>query len=252
VAKNTELLAKVDAAKESRALEKQEREAKFLENVHLDWKKMTEGTRMAALATLIRATPYAFTREGEPLYYNNLQAIMLAQNCFELGLNPFRNHVYINPKNNKLSFYVEGQQELARQRGLRIGPARYTELTRPFPPENIKNKARIEAIKSLGYEADIGVKCEIEVMGFKHDAESVVWASEWLVPKNPVWLDRLSHMLRTRAKGRALAEITGADISEDIESNEKFSTETVPVPQITTSPVEFVPAEVVEDSDKEE
>ena len=227
----------VEDAQKKRALVKQEASASFLEQVNIDWTKCPP----MALARLIRAVPYGRDREGNGLHYSDEQAIILGQSCYSMGLNPFRNHAYLNPKTNKLALYVEGQQELARLRGIKIGPARYIELTRPFPTANKYNAQRIACLKELGFTEDIGIKCEIEVLGFKNQAESIVWASEWLVPHNEVWKDRISHMLRTRAKGKALAEVTGAEISEDIQANEQFQAEVIPVeaPQIVTSPVEL-------------
>lgn len=221
-------------AKEQRALVKTGQSEAFLQQVNLDWKQCPP----AALARLIAAVPYG-QKDGIDVYYSDIQAIILAQSCFEMGLSPFRNHAYLNPKNNKLALYVEGQQELARIRGIKIGPARYQEVFRPYPVETKYNREKIATLKLLGFEQDPGITCSIEVLGFKNEAVYTCWGSEWIVVRNPVWLDRFWFMIRTRAKGKTLAEITGADISEDIASNEKFEAEVVTIPQITATPVTF-------------
>ena len=134
------------------------------------------------------------------------QALIWAMRCYELELSPLGNETWFNAESNKVNITLEGKREIARKRGYQFGPSTFERLERPWP----KGKPK----PNIQFEADIGYKCMLPVVGWKTPAEYTAWLSEWYMPYSPVWRDKPEHMLQIRAQEKALSFCTGVGQSE--------------------------------------
>jgi len=237
VAKNTELLAKVDAAKESRALAKQEGFMQMAEQFKsFDWRNVPP----PAMATLLTKIPHK-GRYGEPDWYMTPeQAFIHALRCYQLCVDPTSKEVWFNRDTWETNLTAEGQRKVSGQRGIEAGPPSFTRIEREWPSGS-DNPG--------GFENDIGFTCEIEIKGYRKPVNYTAWLSEWYMPKNPNWVSRTEHMLQVRASDKCYEFVTGVGISSTL-AEAPQEAENEPPPQITASPVEFVPAEVVEEKEE--
>jgi len=181
-----------------------EQERKSLEKLNavasLDWKNIPP----PVLAQVLTQMPFKGSGTDPDYFLKPWQALVFAMRCYELGLSPFSNEVWFNPKNNKVNVTFEGKLKLARKQGLNLGPPRFEVLKRPFP------KGRMIA----GFDQDQGQKCSMTTSNQGDPAEYTAWLSEWYVPASPVWKAKPDHMLQLRAAEKCLSFASGIGSSE--------------------------------------
>ncbi len=132
---------------------------------------------------------------GEPDYFlAPWQAMVFAMRCFELGLSPFSNEVWFNPKNNKVNVTFEGKLKLARKLGLNLSPPQLT-------------RDPLDKSKPL-----ISYTCVIHSPTGPCEYTAVL--KDWIQPKSPVWRERPEHMLQLRASEKCLSFASGIGSSE--------------------------------------
>lgn len=176
----------------------------------LNWRELTP----PQLALLIMQKPF-MAQGGGTMYLSFKQAILFATRCFELGVSPFSSEVWFDPNRATVNLTLEGKRQVARNRGIDLGPPQFEELSREW-----KDVARLndnaKAAQQAGFTKDIGVKCKIRVgdPGIKEYSEYIAWLSEWFVPKSPVWNQKPIHMLQTRATEKAISMALGTGASE--------------------------------------
>jgi len=183
--------SKAALVKENRAAERQKVELEKLAGIEsLDWKALPP----PMIAQLLVNIPFRGAT-GEPDYYlQPWQAMIFAIRAYELGLSPFSNEIWFNPKNNKSNVSFEGKLKLARMHGLNLSPPIFERL-----PE--------DATKPL-----VAYKCTIIAPHGK--CEYTATLKEWRVPTSPVWRDKPEHMLQLRAAEKCLSFATGTGSSE--------------------------------------
>jgi hypothetical protein len=132
---------------------------------------------------------------GEPDYFlAPWQAMIFAMRCFELGLSPFSNEVWFNPKNNKTNITFEGKLKLARLQGLNLSPP---------------HLERIPADSTKPLQA---YKCTIRTPS--GNCEYTATLKDWNQPRSPVWREKPDHMLQLRAAEKCLSFASGIGSSE--------------------------------------
>jgi hypothetical protein len=155
-----------------------------------DWKAVPP----PMLAQMLVQMPFKGAA-GEPDYFlAPWQAMVFAMRCFELGLSPFSNEVWFNPKNNKTNVTFEGKLKLARKQGLNLGPPRFERIP-------------ADATKPL-----VAYRCRIHSPN--GDCEYTATLKEWQVTTSPVWKAKPDHMLQLRAAEKCLSFASGIGASE--------------------------------------
>jgi hypothetical protein len=169
-------------------------QAKQLEKLNqiseLDWKKLPP----PMLASMLVQIPFKGSGTEPDYFLAPVQAMIFAMRCFELGLSPFSNEVWFNPKNNKVNVSFEGKLKLARMAGLNLSPP----VLERIPAE--RNKP-LEAYK-----------CTITTPTGK--CEYTASLKDWQVASSPVWKTKQEHMLQLRASEKCLSFVIGAGASE--------------------------------------
>lgn len=178
----------------------------------LDWRDM----KPHQTAFLLMQKPF-MAQGGGTMYLNFRQAILFATRCYELGVSPFSSEVWFDPNRASVNLTLEGKRQVARAKGIDLGPPKFEELKREWSdiPRITEN---VEAMKKLGFKHDVGVKCSVRV-GSKENpeyAEYIAWCSEWLVERSPVWKAKPLHMLQTRACEKAISMGLGTGASDMI------------------------------------
>lgn len=179
----------------------------------LDWAKLKPN--QAAL--LLCQKPFNVSGGGT-MFLNFKQALLFAVRCYELGLSPFSDGVWFDPNRGSVNLTLSGKRELARIKGIDLGPPKFESLTREW--KDIAKVSEVGAeLQKAGYTKDIGYKCSIRVgkPEYGEHVEYVAWLSEWYVSRSPVWKAKPEHMLQTRATEKAisLAMGTGASAMPD-------------------------------------
>jgi hypothetical protein len=175
----------------------------------LDWKNLLPN--QAAL--LLMQKPFNVSGGGT-MYLNFKQALLFAVRCFELGLSPFSDGVWFDPNRGSVNLTLSGKRELARIKGIDLGPPKFESLTREW-----KDIAKVSEVgtelQKAGYTKDIGYKCSIRVGDPKYQeyVDYVAWLSEWYVSRSPVWKAKPEHMLQTRATEKAISLAMGTGAS---------------------------------------
>lgn len=132
---------------------------------------------------------------GEPDYYlQPFQAMIFAMRCFELGLSPFSNEVWFNPKVNKVNVTFEGKLKLARMNGMNLSPPVFERIP-------------VEMTKPL-----VAYKCSIQSP--QGPCQYTAYLKDWQVLRSPVWKEKPEHMLQLRAAEKCLSFATGSGASE--------------------------------------
>lgn len=190
--------------KQQRSEALQSRQLEALGKVEsLDWTKVPP----PLLAQVLVNMPFK-GGSGDPDYYlQPWQALVFAMRCFELGLSPFSNEVWFNPKNNKVNVTFEGKLKLARKQGLELGPPHFERVE--------KKTADGKPVFAPGSKfPDWGYRCTMTTTRNGDLAEYTAWYSEWNVPKSPVWQSKPDHMLQLRAAEKCLSFASGIGSSE--------------------------------------
>lgn len=179
----------------------------------LDWKNL-KPNQTAMLLTL---KPFPVSGGGTS-FLSFRQALLMAVRCHELGLSPFSDNVWFDPNKSSVNLTLSGKRELARLRGIDLGPPSFEEIYRDW-----KDVAKVtpagEDAKKAGFTKDVGCKCRMRIgpVENKEYIEYTAWLNDWYVPKSPVWQNKPSHMLTVRANEKAvtLALGTGASAMPD-------------------------------------
>lgn len=175
---------------------------------NLDWRHLKPN--QAAL--LLMAKPFPIT--GGVTYLNLKQALLFAVRAYELGLSPFSDNVWFDPNRGVVNLTLSGKREVARLRGIDLGPPQFEEVSREWNAIPKMTEAA-EAAKKSGFSKDVGMKCRIRVGDVKNQefSEFTAWASEWYVSRSPVWASKPLHMLSIRAQEKAITFALGTGAS---------------------------------------
>lgn len=142
------------------------------------------------------------------------QALLFAVRAYELGISPFSSGIWFDPNRGSVNLTLEGKRELARIKGIDLGPPKFEELTREWKDVRVSDTAK--ECQAAGFPKDVGYRCTIRV-GKPEYNESVsydAWLSEWYVSRSPVWKAKSSHMLQTRATEKAISLCMGTGASD--------------------------------------
>jgi hypothetical protein len=169
----------------------------------LDWKNLPP----PMLASMLVQIPFKGSGTDPDYFLAPVQAMIFAMRCYELGLSPFSNEVWFNPKSNKINVTFEGKLKLARMAGMKLSPPRF---------ERIPAKGPLEAYR-----------CEMDSPTGK--CEYTAYLKDWQVSSSPVWKAKPEHMLQLRAAEKCLSFATGSGASElpddrDLETGKEVAT----------------------------
>lgn len=141
------------------------------------------------------------------------QALLLAVRCYELGLSPFSTGVWFDPNKGTVNLTLEGKRELARLKGIDLGPPKFEEVFREW--KDVRKSNTADECQRAGFPKDTGYKCSIRVGNpeYKECVEYIAWLSEWYVSRSPVWKEKPHHMLQTRATEKAISLAMGTGAS---------------------------------------
>ena len=175
----------------------------------LDWKALTP----PQMAILLMQRPLPVSGGGTS-YLNLRQAMFFAVRANELGLSPFGTSLWFDPNRFAVNVTLEGKRELARIRGIDLGPPSFEELTRDWS-EVSKTNETAEDAKKAGFPKDIGIRCKMRVGDVKNAEFSIytAWLSEWFQPRSPVWKSKPIHMLSVRSNEKAITLALGVGAS---------------------------------------
>jgi hypothetical protein len=175
----------------------------------LNWKDLKPNQT----AILLTQRPMAVSGGGV-MHLNFKQALYFAVRCYELGISPFSSGVWFDPNRYSVNLTLEGKRELARLKGIDLGPPQFEELSRDWD-KIAKMTEGAEEAKKKGFKFDIGVKCRIRVGDPKNNefSEYTAWLSDWFVSRSPVWNAKPQHMLQTRATEKAITLALGTGSS---------------------------------------
>ena len=205
---------KVAAAKETRLAVK-ESQAIVLPDA-MDWRAWS----LPVTASILSRIPLPATA-GESLYLTPEQAAIWAIVSYEQKLSPFTGDTWFNPRNNRVNLTLQGKLTRARQLGMNLGAPKFIRI-----PEDPKQVV-------LGYRCELPTK--------NGTVSYTAMYAEWAMPSNPNWQSRKEHMLQIRAYEKAVSFAAGVGVSE--QPGDLDLTETDDVPEVTVTPVEFVPME---------
>ena len=155
-----------------------------------DWKAVPP----PMLAQMLIQIPFKGSGTDPDYYLQPFQAMIFAMRCYELGLSPFSNEVWFNPRNNKVNCTFEGKLKLARMNGLNLSPPVFTRIP-------------ADAAKPL-----VAYHCKIHAPS--GDCEYTAYLKDWQVTSSPVWKSKPEHMLQLRAAEKCLSFATGSGASE--------------------------------------
>jgi hypothetical protein len=175
----------------------------------LDWKNLKPNQT----AILLMQRPMAVSGGGT-MYLNLRQALYFAVRAYELGVSPFSSAVWFDPAKFSVNLTLEGKREVARLRGIDLGPPSFEEVSREWK-DIPKMTDGAEEVKKAGFTKDMGIKCRIRVGKPEHKeyTEYIAWISEWYQPKSPLWKGKPTHMLQTRAQEKAITAALGTGAS---------------------------------------
>lgn len=175
----------------------------------LDWKDLKPNQT----AVLLMQRPMAVSGGGV-LYLNFRQSLYFAVRCYELGVSPFSSAVWFDPQKFSVNLTLEGKREVARLRGIDLGPPSFEDITREWTAVPKLTETAEEA-KKAGFTKDMGVKCKVRVgkPEYKEYSEYSAFLSEWFQPKSPLWKSKPLHMLQTRATEKAISMALGTGAS---------------------------------------
>lgn len=174
----------------------------------LDWSKLKPNQT----ALLLMQKPFA--TGGGTMYLNFKQALLFAVRCFELQISPFSGGVWFDANKSSVNLTLEGKRELARIKGIDLGPPVFEEIYREW--KDVPKIAEAgEAAKKAGFTKDVGCKCTMRIGDPKlnEHLSFTAWLNEWYVGRSPVWQNKPSHMLCIRANEKCVTLALGTGIS---------------------------------------
>lgn len=175
----------------------------------LDWRDLKPNET----ALLLMQRPMSVSGGGV-MYLNFKQALLFAVRCYELGLSPFSDGVWFDPNKSSVNLTLAGKRELARIKGIDLGPPKFEFKERAWNEVSKMTEAAEEA-KKAGFIKDVGYTCKIRV-GDPRNAETAdytAWLSEWYVSRSPMWKSKPEHMLQIRAQEKAISLAMGTGAS---------------------------------------
>lgn len=175
----------------------------------LDWSKLKPN--QAALLLMQRPMTVS---GGGVMFLNLKQALYFAVRAYEVGVSPFSAGIWFDPQRWSVNLTLEGKREVARNRGIDLGPPSFEEITREWSTLPKMTETGEEA-KKAGFTKDLGIKCRMRVGNpeFKEYAEYVAYISEWFQPKSPLWKSKPTHMLQIRANEKCITMVLGTGAS---------------------------------------
>ena len=175
----------------------------------LDWKNLKPNQT----AVLLMQRPMAVSGGGT-MYLNLRQALYFAVRAYELGVSPFSSAVWFDPAKFSVNLTLEGKREVARLRGIDLGPPSFKEITREWA-DIPKMTDTAEEAKKAGFTKDVAIECSMRVGDPRHNerANYTAWLSEWFQPKSPLWKSKPIHMLTTRAQEKCITSVLGTGAS---------------------------------------
>lgn len=178
----------------------------------LDWSKL----KPHEIAFLLMQKPF-MAQGGGTMYLSFKQALLFAVRAFELKVSPFSSEVWFDPNRGIVNLTLEGKRQVARARGIDLGPPKFEELKREWS-DIARATENVDALKKLGFKFDVGVKASVRVGDPKiqEHAEYIAWLSEWFVERSPVWKSKPLHMLQTRACEKAISMALGTGASDPL------------------------------------
>ena len=167
-------------------------------------------------ALLLMQKPFPVSGGGV-MTLNFKQALLFAVRCYELELSPFSDNVWFDPGKSSVSITLSGKRELARIKGIDLGPPSFEDVSREWK-DVARSTPTVEEVKKAGFAKDIGVKCKMRVGNpeYKEYAEYTAYLSEWYVSRSPVWQSKPLHMLQTRATEKAISLAMGTGASSGV------------------------------------
>lgn len=181
----------------------------ILENTTLDWKSLKPNQ----MAILLMQRPFPVSGGGTT-YLTLRQALYFAVRAYELGVSPFSSGVWFDPARFSVNLTLEGKREVARNRGIELGPPKFISLSREWKDVPKLTQAAEEA-KKAGFTKDVGYTCQIRVGDPKNQETSdyTAWLSEWYQAKSPMWQQKPEHMLQIRSQEKAISMCLGTGAS---------------------------------------
>lgn len=175
----------------------------------LDWKNLKPNQT----ALLLMQKPFPVSGGGQ-MNLTFKQALLFAVRAYELGISPFSSGIWFDPNRSSVNLTLEGKRELARLKGIDLGPPKFEELSREW--KDVRASDTAKECQTAGFPKDIGYKCTMRVGNpeYKEYVEYVAWLSEWYVSRSPVWKAKASHMLQTRATEKAISLAMGTGASD--------------------------------------
>lgn len=179
----------------------------------LDWRNLQPNQ----MAFLLTQKPFPVSGGGTT-YLTFKQALLFALRCYELGVSPLSSEVWFDPARGTTNLTLEGKKQVARNKGIDLGPPQFTELAREWS-ELPKSSQNVEDLKKAGFSKDLGIKCRVRVGKPEHAefSEYTAWMSEWFVSRSPVWGAKPMHMLQTRAYEKAISLAMGTGASDAVD-----------------------------------
>lgn len=181
----------------------------IMENTTLDWKSLKPNQ----MAVMLMQKPFSVSGGGTT-YLTFRQALYFAVRCFELGVSPFSDSVWFDPQRFSVNLTLAGKREVARNRGIDLGPPSFEEVGREWTDVGRMTPTG-DAAKKAGFTKDVGIKCHIRVGNPEHKeyVDYTAYISEWYVDRSPVWREKPMHMLTTRAQEKAISMALGTGAS---------------------------------------
>lgn len=175
----------------------------------LDWRNM----KPHHMALLLMQKPFQVSGGGT-MFLNFRQAIFFATRCYELQVSPFSNEVWFDPARFSVNLTLEGKRQVARNKGIDLGPPKFEELSRDWKDVSKVTQAGDEARKA-GFTKDVGCKCTLRVGDPRHGetVDYTAWINEWYVSRSPMWQNKPQHMLQVRAQEKAISMAMGTGAS---------------------------------------
>jgi len=211
--------ALLELQKQATTVQKQSKDADLAEITSYNF---TENTPLS-MARLISQMPWGASGSYLPMP----QCMALALHWFVLGLNPFIGDIFILPS-GKIGMSLQGLLKKAKNDGYKLGVAKFTDCSRDWPKGLVLSRKERGRDIDFSMEKEPGVRCEMTVND--QPVEYTAWLSNWFMPANPNWFNRMDWMLRVSAQKRCLALGTGIAVSEEIaDDNAAGSKDSAPV-----------------------
>ena len=179
----------------------------------LDWRNLQPNQ----MALLLMQKPFPVSGGGMSTL-NFKQALIFALRCFELGVSPLSSEVWFDPQRGSTNLTLEGKKQVARNKGIDLGPPQFTDLSRDWNEVPTMNE-QAKGAKNAGFPKDIGIKCRMRVgpVANQEFAEYSCWLSEWYVSRSPVWQAKPTHMMQVRATDKCISMALGTGISDMVD-----------------------------------